>query len=206
MESTSNILSARFTNLAVAVLMAGLWGAFASSHITGFYRNGDWSLLLFCASETLVALLFVLRSKPVDVSTSPIDWLLAIASTFAPFAFAPVGGNIVPLARLLIVAGVCIQIAGLLSLNRSFGLVAARRQVKTSGMYRFVRHPLYASYLMSYFGYVLINSSVNNMLVGLGATVLLIYRMLREERFLARDLDYRVYMRQVKYRVIPMIL
>jgi protein-S-isoprenylcysteine O-methyltransferase Ste14 len=205
MRSASNLLASRLTNLAVAALMASLWCAFAISHISGFQRNGDWSLLLFCASETLVALLFVLRSEPIDVSKSPFDWILAIASTFSPFAFAPVGSDLVPFARMLIVAGVCIQIAGLLSLNRSFGLVAARRQVKTGGMYKLVRHPLYASYMISYVGYVLTNSSNSNVLVCLIATTLLIFRMLREERFLSQDATYRIYMRQVKYRVLPMV-
>ena len=41
---------------------------------------------------------------------------------------------------------------------------AARRQLKTSGLYRLVRHPLYASYLLSYLGYVLANTNLRNVL------------------------------------------
>lgn len=34
---------------------------------------------------------------------------------------------------------------------------------------------------------------------------LLLARLLREERFLSADVRYRVYMRQVKYRLLPFI-
>jgi protein-S-isoprenylcysteine O-methyltransferase Ste14 len=59
--------------------------------------------------------------------------------------------------------------------------------------------------MISYVGYVLTNSSNSNVLVCLIATTLLIFRMLREERFLSQDATYRIYMRQVKYRVLPMV-
>jgi protein-S-isoprenylcysteine O-methyltransferase Ste14 len=84
-------------------------------------------------------------------------------------------------------------------------LVAARRQIKTAGLYRWIRHPLYASYLLSYVGYVLSNSSVGNIAIALLASFLLIARLQREERFLSRDSEYVLYMRRVKYRVLPLV-
>jgi protein-S-isoprenylcysteine O-methyltransferase Ste14 len=153
----------------------------------------------------LVATLFVLRSEPAAVSASPFDWSIAIGSTVAPFFFAPSGEQLVWYGRTFIVIGVLVQIIGLLSLNRSFGLVAARRTIKTGGIYQLVRHPLYASYLLTYVGYLLINGSAGNILICLIAACLLVLRMMREERFLARDADYRIYMRQVKYRLLPLI-
>eukprot|EP01034_Spumella_vulgaris_P046509 gene46509-57994_t len=119
--------------------------------------------------------------------------------------FAPVGHGLLPGGALLIAAGVLLQIGGLLSLNRSFGLVAARRTVKTGGLYRLVRHPLYASYLLVYLGYVLVNTSVANVLLALLGAALLMARIVREERFLARDVHYLAYMDQVKYRLIPLM-
>ena len=95
--------------------------------------------------------------------------------------------------------------AGLLSLNRSFGLVAAQRDIKTGGLYRVVRHPVYASYLISSSAYLLTNTSPMNGAVYVLAMLMLVARLLREERFLAADVRYRVYMRQVKYRLLPFI-
>ncbi len=199
------ILASRAANLLATAALASIWLIFSIAHARAFAVTGDWTYLLFVASETLVAALFVLRSEPAAVSHSPLDWALAIASTGAPFLFAPSGEGLLPAARLLIVLGVLLQIGGLLSLNRSFGLVAARRQIKTSGLYRWIRHPLYASYLLSYLGYVLSNSSAANAVTCLLAALLLVARLLREERFLSRDSEYVLYMRHVKYRVLPLV-
>lgn len=203
--NADNILGTRAVNLLAAAALASVWLLFSLVHARAFLATGDWAYLLFVASESLVATLFLLRSEPAAVSHSPLDWALAIASTGAPFLFEPVGQGLLPAARFLILVGVLLQIGGLLSLNRSFGLVAARRQIKTGGLYRWIRHPLYASYLLSYVGYVLSNSSIGNIATGLLATFLLLARLQREERFLSRDSEYVLYMRRVKYRVLPMV-
>lgn len=200
-----SLLASRTASALASGTLAAVWVLFSLAHASAFRATGDWSYLLFVGSETLVALLFVLRSEPAAVSHVPLDWALAVASTAAPFFFMPVGDGLLPAARVLIVAGVLVQIGGLLSLNRSFGLVAARRQIKTSGLYRVIRHPLYASYLLSYVGYVLSNTSTGNLLTCLAATTLLLARLHREEKFLARDSNYVLYMRRVKYRVLPMV-
>lgn len=205
MKTAPDLLKSRLPNLLVGVSMAAVWGLFCYAHLLAFRHNGDWSYLLFVASESLAALLFLIRSEPVGVSHAPLDWTLAIAGTAAPFLFMPADAALLPAARLLIVAGVLLQIAGLLSLNRSFGLVAAQREIKTTGIYRLIRHPLYASYLLSYTGYVLVNTTWANAAVGVLGAVLLLCRLQREERFLAQDLQYRVYMRQVKYRLLPLV-
>ncbi|UUZ47592.1 hypothetical protein LP420_31105 [Massilia sp. B-10] len=51
--------------------------------------------------------------------------------------------------------------------------------VKTQGLYRLVRHPLYASYMISFSGYMLTNTSLRNVAV-FGVTIaLLAMRILR---------------------------
>ena len=193
------------TNLLLGGLLAFVYGMFAYAHLNGYRGTGDWTYLLFCAAETLAAALFLLRSDAVTVSHLPLDWCLAIGATFAPLLFAPAIQATFPRGSMLVMVGSVIQIAGLLSLNRSFGLVPAKRKIKTSGLYRFVRHPLYASYVLSSTGYVLANTSFGNVVVYICALGLLYFRLLREERHLARDLEYRAYMSRVKYRILPLI-
>ena len=205
MDTITALCSSRRASLFTGTAMACLWGGFASAHVLAFLRGGDWSYLLFCAAETLAALFFIVRSAPVSVSTDAGDWLLAIGATFAPFFFAPSDLTIWPGARYLLAIGSLLQMAGLLSLNRSFGLVAAQRDIKTGGLYRVVRHPVYASYLISSSAYLLTNTSPMNGAVYVLAMLMLVARLLREERFLAADVRYRVYMRQVKYRLLPFI-
>ncbi|MEG2033764.1 MAG: methyltransferase, partial [Janthinobacterium sp.] len=77
--------------------------------------------------------------------------------------------------------------------------------IKTGGMYRVVRHPVYASYLVSSSAYLLTNVSAANGAVYVLAMLMLVARLLREERFLFTDVRYRVYMRQVKYRLLPFV-
>jgi protein-S-isoprenylcysteine O-methyltransferase Ste14 len=89
------------------------------------------------------------------------------------------------------------------SLNRSFALVAAKRSIKTRGMYRFIRHPLYASYLVMFSGYLLANTTTANLVVYLITMACLFARILREEKHLALDSGYRQYMLEVRYRVFP---
>jgi protein-S-isoprenylcysteine O-methyltransferase Ste14 len=205
MKTATTLTASKPAGIASTLALTVLWAFFAFSHVRIYQLSGDWSQLLFCASETLIAMLFVLRSEPAAVSHLPLDWGVMLASMVAPLLFAPTAEEHLTAGRVLIVIGVTMQLAGLLSLNRSFGLVAARRIIKTTGMYRLVRHPLYASYLLSYTGYVLLNTSGRNIAVGLAAGLLLVIRLYREERFLSQDADYRFYMRQVKYRLLPMV-
>jgi protein-S-isoprenylcysteine O-methyltransferase Ste14 len=94
-------------------------------------------------------------------------------------------------------------LVALLSLGRSFGIVPANRGVKRHGLYRIVRHPIYASELIFHLGYLLGNISGRN----LGLVILVaagqVYRLLAEERLLREDPAYRDYVKAVRYRLVP---
>lgn len=195
----------KLSQVLIGAIMACFWLYFAVVHVQAFNSSGHWTYLVFCITESLTALLFVARSNPVSVSPDPFDWSLAVAGTFLPFLFMPSSSNLLPSAALLIFIGALGHLSGMLSLNRSFGLVPALRKVKTHGMYRVVRHPLYASYLITFCGYVLTNWSLRNLAVALVAALLLAARIQREERHLAQDSEYRAYMGRVKFRVLPFV-
>lgn len=195
----------RLSRHLVGALMAFAWIYFAVAHISAFKTSGNWTYLIFCATETLTALMFVVRSDPMSVSPDPLDWALAVGGTFGPLLFLPSGNALLPQAALLIALGAIGHLGGMLSLNRSFGLVPALRVVKTHGLYRIVRHPLYASYLLVFIGYVLTNASLRNLAVFVVSTLLLLARIQREERHLALDSEYRAYMARVKFRVLPFV-
>jgi protein-S-isoprenylcysteine O-methyltransferase Ste14 len=205
MHQAPSLLISRPANLAGSLLLASLWSTFALAQVSAWRNDGDWTYLVFCAAETLGAMLFLLRTAPLAISSHAGDWLAGMGGTFGVFLFEPTGWGVLPAASLLVTLACLLQIGGLLSLNRSFGLVAARREIKTGGLYRMVRHPLYASYLLSFTGYALSNSSWRNLAVAGGVTLLLLVRLLREEHLLRQDATYRAYMRQVPYRLIPLI-
>lgn len=205
MTQAPRFLHSTLTRIATGLLMAALWGWFAYRHVLAFQNTGEWAYLLVCVSETLAAAFFIFRSAPTSVSADPLDWLFAIAGTFMPLLFGPASWGLLPVAKHLVAVGTVLQILGLLSLNRSFAIVAAQRVIKTQGMYRFVRHPLYASYLLIFTGYILANTTLWNLLIYIMTMGFLFVRMVREEKYLVLDLAYADYMQRVRYRVIPFV-
>lgn len=200
-----DLLHSRSAHVLVNACMASLWALFALRHIAAFKMTGNPTYLLICLSETITAGFFILRKTPVSVSGNFADWLLAIVGTFAPLFLLPAASEGLRLGEIVLVPGMILQILAVLSLNRSFGLVAAKREIKTGGLYRFVRHPLYASYVLIMIGYVAGNVSSRNMVIGLVTIACHILRMIREERHLARDTAYADYMKRVRYRLIPLM-
>lgn len=178
---------------------------YLSIYTITYLETREISLLLVVISESLATIFFIFRSNPKTVSVVPFDWLIAILGTFAPLFLRPATYGVLPQAEILILIGTILQIAGYISLNRSFAFVAAKRQIKTALMYRIVRHPLYASYFLVFGGYVLIHTTVTNLIIYALTMALLCIRAFREENHLYLDPIYRAYMLNVRYRVIPYI-
>lgn len=205
MNSLVEALQSRRASVYSGIVLATLWCFFAYAHLLKFQETHDWALLLFCFSETLTAAFYIFRSAPKTVSVIPFDWLVAIGGTFAPLFFRPAPWGMLPLASIAIIAGASLQILAMLSLNRSFAIVAAKRKIKTALMYRIVRHPIYASYCLTFTGYLLVNTTLHNLLIYTVSLIFLGARMFREESHLALDPAYRSYMHEVRYRLVPFI-
>ncbi|EEG09796.1 methyltransferase family protein [Pseudogulbenkiania ferrooxidans] len=205
MDTLTGLLYSKRFNLYVGAAFSLVWWLFSYAHLTRFQQTHDVALMVVVLSETLTAVLFFVRSSPKTISLAPADWLIGVAGSFLPMLFRPAPWGVMPAASVLVLAGTVLQIVGLLSLNRSFAIVAAKRELKTAWMYRIVRHPIYASYFLVFAGYVLQNTSLTNVLIYALLLVLLFTRIVREERHLALDPAYRVYMQTVRYRLIPFV-
>jgi protein-S-isoprenylcysteine O-methyltransferase Ste14 len=79
-------------------------------------------------------------------------------------------------------------------------------RVVDTGVYGFVRHPMYlGASLMLVGGPMLLGSGVG-LLVGLGSVVLFVLRIYGEEKLLADDLaGYSAYRAKVRYRLVPRV-
>ena len=205
MELYTDLLRSRRLSLCSGIVLVFAFGVFAYAHLMGFQLTGEWMLLLFCFSEMLTAVFILSRTAPESVSVLHYDWIVGIAGTLTPLFFRPSPWGIAPAAKYAICAGVVVQIAGLVSLNRSVAVVAAKREIKTKGLYRFVRHPLYVSHFLTFTGYVLMNTTIENLTVYAVTMGLLFVRVCREEKNLAMDPSYREYMQRVAYRIIPFV-
>lgn len=198
----------RITTIATNVLLGALYVLFTYSAYQAWQTTGHFQMLLLAFQESLLIVLIITRRRSTDSSSSPWDWAIAFAGTAAPLLQQP-GTPVEPLAPLgvgLQVAGIVLATAAVLSLQRSFGIVAANRGVRTDGLYRFVRHPLYGSYLVGYVGLLIGNLSVANVALIIASTLCQYLRAVAEERLLARDPAYQAYMERVRYRFIPYII
>ncbi len=185
-----------------------MFGFFAVGMTASFDLTTDVAVPLLLASEVLPILLIVFRkwSPTHRMSINPFDWMLAFAGANAPLlAVAGAPGNVIPqeLCSLVILSGLLIQISAKICLWRSFGIVAAVRDVKVSGPYRFVRHPMYAGYTIVHIGFLMAFPSVWNLVVYSGALLIQIARLLREEQLLRTDAAYREFSHRVRYRLLP---
>jgi protein-S-isoprenylcysteine O-methyltransferase Ste14/uncharacterized membrane protein (UPF0127 family) len=195
---------AAIVNLTLAVM----YGLFASAHVTRALATGEWlTTMPIVAQEALLVVLFLTRRRSQATSTRVGDWAVGIAGTVLPLFLRPSGepGPFAPLGEPLQGVGLAAAVLALASLGRSVGIVAANRGVKTSGLYRLVRHPAYAGYLLGYVGYLLCYPSPVNAALVAGTLVALLTRAVVEERFLQRDPRYCDYLLATPWRFVPYV-
>ncbi|MFZ0684651.1 MAG: methyltransferase [Terriglobales bacterium] len=78
------------------------------------------------------------------------------------------------------------------------------QHVVDTGVYGFVRHPMYLGASVAFVGAALLLGSVSGLLLAMALVGLLILRIFGEEKLLARDLEgYRAYREKVRFRLIP---
>ena len=99
--------------------------------------------------------------------------------------------------------GLLIIIVGKLTLGRSFGLMPANRGIVCQGIYKMLRHPIYAGYLITHAAFLVAHPSAWNLAVLLVSDTALMVRSVYEERTLALDPEYAAYMTRVRWRMAP---
>lgn len=190
----------RIEQVAVALLFVWL--------VQRVWVSGNPFAPLLLVAEFSV-LVFVLIRRPTEaISVRLGDWLLAITATCAPLLIQPgvdLWPQIAALGVGLVLLGNCGQIWAKLFLRRSFGIAPANRGVKKDGPYRFVRHPMYAGYLIAHIGVMVLMPSLFNLTVYIVGWWAQILRLKAEEDLLRQDPAYAEYMGQVRWRLIPSV-
>ena len=201
---TSSVSPSRLLDLAEQFTIVVLYGMFCLRLWPAEFTAASWYPMILLVSEGIVVVLVLIRRQTEKISLKPFDWLIAAAGTTLVLAVNKGGTPIAPLLALnLMLAGLAIHVAAKLTLNRSFGLVAANRGLKLNGLYGRVRHPMYAGYFLSHIGYVLFAPTLWNVAIYAVAWSCLIARIYAEERVLGQDPEYATYMSRVRYRLIP---
>ncbi len=202
-------MSARTVRLIrISANLVGAGGAalFAQASLQFYLHTHTLIGAAFFAEQMWIVVAYIARRPARTVSRRLDDWLLAFGGTFGGVLFRPTGAHPhwgVDAGLGVQLLGLAICVTSLLALGRSFGFAAADRGLVRRGPYTVVRHPIYASYFVLQFGYLLQSVSVRNALVMLFASSCNVGRALVEERLLARSGQYDPYRRQVRWRLLP---
>jgi len=139
------------------------------------------------------------------------SWIVLMPLDARRFGWTP------PLPVGLKVAGGALLLASAFLLFRSFHdntflsplvrIQTERKQrVVTTGVYGFVRHPMYLGALLMFVGTPLLLGSAIGLVLAAAMTLLLGFRIVGEERLLADELEgYAEYRQQVRYRLLPFV-
>jgi protein-S-isoprenylcysteine O-methyltransferase Ste14 len=183
-----------------------MYVVFAQAQLRSFLVHPRASVLLIVVLETLFAVFFLLRREAVATSASTIAVSSTAVGTLLPLLLRPTSAaDDVLVAQLVQTVGAAMCVAGILSLNRSVGLLPANRGIRSSGAYRWVRHPLYSSYLVMHLGYVANNASAWNTGVIIATLAAQLVRISGEERLLSSDPEYRAYMSRTRWKLVPFV-
>lgn len=127
------------------------------------YRWHTSGLIFFglLVVRDLAASWFLISRKPSLKRTgSKLSEVLAYVSSACPFVYLnshhslPHAGLV---SSILAIAGFTISTLALFDLGGAFGVSPANRGVVRTGLYHYVRHPMYSGYVISEFGFVFLN-------------------------------------------------
>jgi protein-S-isoprenylcysteine O-methyltransferase Ste14/uncharacterized membrane protein (UPF0127 family) len=190
----------------VNIMIALLWSRLVAESLRYGIANPHPMHFGILIHNTLLMIFFLTRRKSVHTSFRFLDWAIPILTLCAAMLLRPtvfVQNQITLVSGVFQYIGIVGIITALLSLGRSFGIVPANRKVVRSGIYRFVRHPMYISEILFYAGFVLGNPIPRNVILIVVVLLGQVWRAISEETLLCSDTSYRVYMQQVPYRFIP---
>jgi protein-S-isoprenylcysteine O-methyltransferase Ste14 len=174
--------------------------------LTATFGIADW---IYVLQHLMVLAIAVARPRP-SVRDYSMPTSIAVAVSYAyPYAQViylrwspgeeawPAGG----LALVGLAAG--LSLASLLVIRKRFGVRPALRGLVTNGPYRFVRHPMYLSYVIGDIGYNLEEWNFVTLLLVLIGWASLLYRIHAEERVISQDAAWVGYVAHVRYRLVP---
>jgi protein-S-isoprenylcysteine O-methyltransferase Ste14 len=133
---------------------------------------------------------------------------LVLPSLDRRFAWSHVPLPATVLSNALVVIGFAIVLAVFRENTFSAATieVAADHRVISTGPYAIVRHPMYAGALLMLFATPLALGSWWGLLMFVPMTLTIAWRLLAEEKFLAKNLTgYAAYCQSVHYRLLPLI-
>jgi hypothetical protein len=176
--------------LITATIVFFLVSYFLRSRSAQFPRGWRETLYpLFCAGLPLVIYYSVELMAFIPPSHRTYSLL---SSFFGPSGSGPFGWNLC--SMILVLAGNIITLLGIVSLRRSFSLMVEARKPVVTGLYAYVRHPLYVGEIVATTGVLVFRFSTANAFLFLMFVVGQVYRAsLEEQKLLSVFPEYKIY-------------
>jgi protein-S-isoprenylcysteine O-methyltransferase Ste14 len=161
----------------------------------------------FIAQNIVLAVVVLIRRDHFAIDVNWWHQAVALTAFCSGIAFIgqPMHGSTETLliAQAIVASANLIGILALCHLGKSFGILIACRGIKSSGVYRLVRHPMYLSDILLRIGFTISHFNVTTLTLALLSIALYVYRAVLEERFLSAQPEYCAYMKAVRYRFLP---
>jgi len=183
----------------------GAWRGYA------VWQQGQFGFadISFAVQNMVMLAVILLRREHRAVNTNIFHQAVALFAFFSGLLFIgqePAGGVLANAVSIGIVfAANLLGLVTLLNLGRSFGILIALRKVKTNGLYRIVRHPMYATDILLRIGFLVGHFNLFTLFLFAVSTGAYVVRAMLEEKFLLQDETYQEYVSRVKYRFIPLV-
>lgn len=177
-----------------------------------WWRYFQTNYLYFaCRALFLFSIACIYAGRAVVGDTLPgglLGYWVAVVHTFFPLLLLLIDAptDLSALAILGLIGGLTVAALGLVDLGGSFEIAPANRGVKCDGLYRFVRHPMYLGYLVSFTSICLAQRTLLHFVIWTGYLVVTCVRISLEEAELCKDRDFVSYSKQVKFKLIPFLL
>ncbi|NRA33792.1 MAG: hypothetical protein HRU17_10655 [Polyangiaceae bacterium] len=181
-------------NLALALFLVATCAGAYSANANDLHRI---DFLLYGAA-TAILVVNTARRSPALTSDDRL-WVSAVCAVSSVYYLAFEAGPVFSAVLVLHVLGDL----SLIYLGRSFAIFPARRELRLGGLYSYVRHPAYASYIATDLMFVVSSPSLRNGMVAAVGISLLLVRVHLEERLLNADPNYQRYCESTRYRLLP---
>lgn len=194
------------TELLAKVILIPTYSYFFYNNFVFLSADFRFSVLLLATFNLMLTIIILTRRAACKVSLNPSDIIITMFGTYAILFTQGVGSQQEILALQVIGGiGIIISFTGLITLNKSFGLLPADRGIVSNGIYQLVRHPIYAGYFISNICFLCQNYSPRNLMCFSLFAIFESWRILREENLLMQNTEYAEYAMRTRWRIIPWV-
>jgi protein-S-isoprenylcysteine O-methyltransferase Ste14 len=196
----------RVGSITTNIVVASFYVVFLYSSVKFWLSTGSLVGIGLVVFNTFLVVFLLTRRRPAIVTKSIWNWIFAPTAAVLPLLLRPVasaGSLAIAITSVGQVLGLAIMVASLVTLNRSMGIVAANRGVKTGGPYAWVRHPLYAGEIVFLVSVVVSHWNYLNGSIVVAVILLQVIRSIHEEAVLLSDEQYVRYRAVVPCRLVP---